>query len=246
MCRGTIKAPPNKSLDASGGACFASSLVRRRLIEIAPPRQLNRAFGRNKHRTYLNNALGTGVDGGKMMKRMIRIATGLALGVAGAWAAIATTSLIKQRRRLAFADCPVTDPECHGTVGTVVEVERPTGMEFVLDNEFLLKGSITNLRGRKVDEAKLVIQGRFPSSDHITEIDLMNGKLGSVVRPEGGPFIAMVSNELFCSVAQVVPYRNVISVFVRDSAGNQPREDPGGCVINLSCLFTNLSGPATQ
>ena len=178
------------------------------------------------------------------MKGFTRSAMRIGLLLSGTWAAIAAITLRRRHKRLAVARCPVNDPDCHGTVGLALELQRPDDTETVFANEFVLQGHITLQSNTPVTQATLLIQGRPPSSLPFKEIDLMNGELGNVVRPQGGRFLAVVKNQLFCAAAQLIPYRNDITVFVVDAIGRHV--EISRTVINLSCLFINPHGPTNE
>src|SRR5262245_22169039 len=133
------------------------------------------------------------------MRGFVRSALRFGFFLTATWAAIAGVTLRRRHKRLAIAGCPANDPECHGNVGLMLELERPDCTETVFTNEFVLKGHITLQSNTPVAQATLLIQGRPPSSLPFKEIDLMNGELGRVVKPQGGPFVAVIKNQLFCA-----------------------------------------------
>jgi len=178
------------------------------------------------------------------MRGFVRSALRFGFLLTATWAAVAGITVRRRQKRLAIADCPANHPDCHGNVGLTLELERPDCTETVFTNEFVLQGHITLQSNTPVAQATLLIQGRPPSTLPFKEIDLMNGELGRVVRPQGGRFLAVIKNQLFCAAAQLVPYRNDITVFVVDAAG--AHVEGAGTVINLSCLFINPSGPSTE
>jgi hypothetical protein len=146
------------------------------------------------------------------MKRWLTIVVlALLCIVAYRWIYMRAFSPVPRNRYVAACK----DHPC-GTPDLEVRLESPDE-DTVCENAFWLIGEIGS-PNRDLTIANLTIVGRYPSSLPRWQTSLLDGELGAVVPPRGGPFRILVRGRLFQERIQLYPYNNIIAL----TAQNDP------------------------